>query len=56
MINFTLSESGYILTGESYSRCFSEYWDIELKQENNYDNRLETHKKCYLVNITQVNN
>ena len=51
MINFTLSESGYILTGESYSRSFSEYWDIELKQ-NNCNNRLETQKKCYLVNIT----
>ena len=56
MINFQLSEAGYILTGESYSRSFSEYWDIELKQENNWDNRLETNKKCYLVNITQISN
>jgi hypothetical protein len=54
MINFTLSESGYVLTGESYSRSFSEYWDVELKQENNWDNRLETSRNCYLVNITQV--
>jgi hypothetical protein len=54
MINFQLSEAGYILTGKSYSRSFSEYWDIELKHEDNWDNRLETPKKCYLVNITQI--
>lgn len=54
MINFQLSESGYVLTGESYSRSFSEYWDVELKQENNFDNKLEITKKCHLVNITQI--
>lgn len=44
MINFKVSETGYILTGKSDSRCFSEYWDFELRFE----------KKLSLVNITQI--
>jgi hypothetical protein len=45
MINFTLSVAGYILSGESYLRSFSEYWDIGLNSENNW----------YLIKISQIN-
>ena len=45
MINFQLSETGHILSGTFHPRSFSEYWDIRLTSE----------KKCYLINISQVN-
>jgi hypothetical protein len=45
MINFTLSVAGYILSGESYLRSFSEYWDIGLGSDNNW----------YLIKISQIN-
>jgi hypothetical protein len=45
MINFTLSIAGYILSGESYLRSFSEYWDIGLGSDNNW----------YLIKISQIN-
>ncbi|MDJ0574137.1 MAG: Hint domain-containing protein [Xenococcaceae cyanobacterium MO_234.B1] len=44
MINFKLSPTGYILTGKSYHRSFSEYWELKLTPE----------KQCYLINISQV--
>lgn len=36
MINFVLSPQGYVLSGESYPRSFSEYWDICVDSEENW--------------------
>ena len=44
MINFKLSPKGYILSGKSEPRSFSEYWDLKLMPD----------KQCYLVNISQA--
>jgi hypothetical protein len=44
MINFKVSETGYILTGKPYARSFSEYWDLKLIAD----------KQLSLVNITQI--
>lgn len=34
MTNFTISEQGYLLSGDSELKMFSEYWDIELNADN----------------------
>ncbi|MEM8718547.1 MAG: hypothetical protein AAGE84_04465 [Cyanobacteria bacterium P01_G01_bin.39] len=44
MINFKLSPEGYVLSGKSEPRLFTEYWDIQLTSD----------KKCYLANINQT--
>ena len=41
IINFKLSPRGYITSGRSQLRSFTEYWDIALDADN----------KCYLVTI-----
>ena len=56
MINFTLSETGYILAGTPQPRFFSEYWDIELKREDIWSNNSESTTKVYLANINPVDN
>ena len=40
-INFKISQKGYVISGQSTARAFTEYWDIALDANN----------KCYLVNI-----
>ena len=54
MINFTLSETGYVLAGTFKSRSFSEYWDIEIKPENTLENKSRSTTQIYLANITQI--
>ena len=44
MINFKISPRGYVISGKSEHRLFTEYWDVALDAEN----------KCYLVIIHQV--
>jgi hypothetical protein len=41
MTNFVISPEGYVLSGEPFSRSFSEYWDISVNSSG----------KWYLVNI-----
>ncbi len=36
MINFAISASGYVLTGESQTQKYSEYWDIEVITNHEY--------------------
>ncbi|BAZ13417.1 AAA ATPase [Calothrix sp. NIES-4071] len=44
MTNFVISPTGYVLSGESYPRFFSEYWDIGVDSSG----------KCYLIKINQM--
>lgn len=44
MVNFLLSTQGYVLSGESYPRPFSELWEMGLDAEQNW----------YLLDISQV--
>ncbi len=44
MTNFALSSQGYILSGESFPRSFTEYWEIGL----------DSQRKWYLLGIAQV--
>lgn len=41
VINFKLSQKGYVISGQPIKRAFTEYWDIALDANN----------KCYLVTI-----
>ncbi len=36
MINFTISEAGYVLSGDSQLKMFSEYWDIQLDADRRF--------------------
>lgn len=33
-LDFTISDKGYVLSGDSELKAFSEYWDIELNADN----------------------
>lgn len=44
MTNFVISPTGYLLSGESYPRLFTEYWDIGVDSSG----------KCYLIKINQM--
>lgn len=44
MINFVISETGYVLTGESKMQQYSEYWEIELISDG----------KCYIKSIEET--
>jgi Pretoxin HINT domain len=44
MVNFKLSPQGFVLSGKTCSRSFTEYWDIAV----------DLNKKCYLTNISQI--
>jgi hypothetical protein len=43
MTNFSITLFGSVLSGENYSRSFTEYWDIEINPD----------RQCYLANIRQ---
>ncbi|BDA67681.1 hypothetical protein CAL7716_018470 [Calothrix sp. PCC 7716] len=44
MTNFVISPTGYVLSGESYPRFFTEYWDIAVDSSG----------KCYLIKISHL--
>ena len=43
MTNFSITLFGSVLSGENYSRSFTEYWDMEINLD----------RQCYLANISQ---
>lgn len=44
MTNFVIYRTGYVLSGESYPRFFTEYWDIAVDSSG----------KCYLIKISHL--